>query len=68
LVAGGAWFGGTVLLAVLLGLSLPARQALVWVAVVAAVRQTVLTRELVAARRTAERYPRPQQGYGAHLK
>ena len=42
--------------------------AVAGVVVVAAVRQTVLTRELVAARRTAERYPRPQQGYGAHLK
>src|SRR3712207_4728253 len=32
LVAGGAWFGGTVLLAALAGLSLPARQALAGVA------------------------------------
>lgn len=86
-VAGGAWFGGTVLLAALLGLSLPARQSLVGVAAVtglslaqltvidvppaqaisvplmtavagvivtAAVRQTTLTRELAAARRSAE--------------
>jgi hypothetical protein len=43
LVAGGAWFGGTVLLAVLLGLSLPARQALVWVVVVTALSVAQLT-------------------------
>ncbi len=88
LVTGAAWFGGTVLLAALLGLSLPARQSLVGIAavtglsvaqlmvidvppaqaisvplmtavagviVIAAVRQSTLTRELAAARRTAER-------------
>ncbi len=86
-LAGTAWFGGTVLLAALLGLSLPARSALITVAVatglttaqallidasapqaisipiltlvagvivVAVVRQTTLTRELAASRRSAE--------------
>jgi two-component system, NarL family, sensor histidine kinase DesK len=43
LVAGAAWFGGTVLLAALLGLSLPARRALVWVAVVTGLSVAQLT-------------------------
>lgn len=87
-VVGTAWFGGTVFLAALLGLSLPARRALIGIAaatglsvaqamlidvaspqaisvplltavagvvVVVVVRQSVLTRELAASRRTAER-------------
>ncbi len=88
LTVGAGWFGGTVFLAALLGLTLPVRQALVGVAavtglavaqatlidvaspqaisvplvtgvaglvVVVVVRQSVLTRELAASRRTAER-------------
>ncbi len=88
LAVGAAWFGGTVFLAALLGLSLPARKALAGVAaatglavaqatlidvaspqavsvplvtavagvtVVVVVRQSVLTGELAASRRTAER-------------
>lgn len=88
LAVGAGWFGGTVFLGALLGLTLPVRQALVGVAavtglavaqatlidvaspqaisvplvtavagvvVVAVVRQSVLTRELAASRRTAER-------------
>ncbi len=86
-LVGTAWFGATVLLAALLGLSLPARSALIAVAlatglatvqallidvsapqaisipiltvvagviVVAVVRQSTLTRELAASRRSAE--------------